>query len=60
MWKIIVLCAIVSQAYTAQEVQKATFTNYKVFRIVPITEAQVEILREFQEVPDGVSTNINY
>ncbi|XP_067211704.1 zinc carboxypeptidase [Linepithema humile] len=51
MWKIIVLCTIVGLAAA----QKATFKNYKVFRIIPTTEAQVEILREFQEVSDGFS-----
>jgi len=55
MWKIIVLCMIVGLAAT----QKATFRDYKVFRIVPTTEIQVEILREFQEISDGVSTFLN-
>lgn len=51
MWKVIVLCTILGLAIA----QKARFNNYKVFRIIPNTEAQVEILRQLEEVPDGVS-----
>ncbi|KAM0726995.1 Zinc carboxypeptidase A 1 [Formica fusca] len=51
MWKVIVLCTILSLAVA----QKARFNNYKVFRIIPTTEAQVEILRELEEIPDGFS-----
>lgn len=51
MKKIIVLCAIVCLAAT----QKATFNNYKVFRIIPTTEAQVNKLHQMEEILDGVS-----
>ncbi|XP_014486631.1 PREDICTED: zinc carboxypeptidase-like [Dinoponera quadriceps] len=51
MWKAILLCAFVGLA-TAQ---KATFNNYKVFRIMPITGKQVELLRQLEEIPDGFS-----
>ncbi|KAL6261804.1 hypothetical protein P5V15_006891 [Pogonomyrmex californicus] len=51
MWKIIVLCTIVG--LTAA--QKAAFNNYKVFRLIPTSEAQLEILRELEEVSDGFS-----
>ncbi|KMQ94422.1 zinc carboxypeptidase a 1 [Lasius niger] len=51
MWKVIVLCTILGLAIA----QKARFNNYKVFRIIPNTEAQVEILRQLEEVPDGFS-----
>ncbi|XP_012529192.3 zinc carboxypeptidase [Monomorium pharaonis] len=51
MWKITVLCAIVSLAAA----QKALYNNYKVFRITPITEKQVEILHELENINDGFS-----
>ncbi|KAL6434373.1 hypothetical protein ACFW04_006055 [Cataglyphis niger] len=51
MWKIIVLCTILGLAIA----EKARFNNYKVFRIIPTTEAQVEILRELEEISDGFS-----
>lgn len=51
MWKVIVLCAILSLAIA----QKARFNDYKVFRIIPTTEVQVQILRGLEEITDGVS-----
>lgn len=51
MWKIIVLCAIVG--LTAA--QKAVYNNYKVFRMVPSTETQLEFLQELENGYDGVS-----
>ncbi|XP_029161889.1 LOW QUALITY PROTEIN: zinc carboxypeptidase-like [Nylanderia fulva] len=50
MWKIIVLCTILGLAIA----EKARFNNYKVFRLIPTTKSQVEILHEF-EVSDGFS-----
>lgn len=35
--------------------QKATFNNYKVFRIIPTTEVQVNKLQQLEAIPDGVS-----
>ena len=52
MWKIIGLCTIVDFA-TAQ-FTKATFVNYKVFEIHPITDKQVVQLLELNH-NDGVS-----
>ncbi|KAG5334766.1 CBPA1 carboxypeptidase, partial [Acromyrmex charruanus] len=49
MWKIIVLCAIVSLAAG----QKALYNNYKVFRMTPTTKTQLEILHEMENVNDG-------
>ncbi|XP_011160941.1 zinc carboxypeptidase [Solenopsis invicta] len=51
MWKIIVLCTIVCLAAA----QKATFNNYKVFRIIPTTEEQVNNLQQLQAIYDGFS-----
>ncbi|XP_011690613.1 PREDICTED: zinc carboxypeptidase isoform X2 [Wasmannia auropunctata] len=51
MSKIIVLCMIVWLAAA----QKATFNNYKVFRIIPTTEAQVNKLHLLEAIPDGFS-----
>jgi hypothetical protein len=51
MWKILVLCTIVGVA-TAEI---ATFNNYKVFRIIPSSVAQVEALRQLDTFSDGVS-----
>lgn len=51
MWKVIVLCAIVSLAAA----QKAVFNNYKVFKLIPTTETQLEILRQLENGYDGVS-----
>lgn len=51
MWKIIVLCAIVG--LTAA--QKAVYNNYKVFRMVPSTETQLEFLQELENGYDGFS-----
>jgi murein tripeptide amidase MpaA len=51
MWKIIVLCTIVG--LTAA--QKAVFNNYKVFRMIPTSQTQLEILRELEEISDGFS-----
>lgn len=55
MWKVIVLCAILG--LTAA--QKATFENYKVFRVTPITEEQLEILRQLENVHNEVSRIFN-
>lgn len=35
--------------------QKATYENYKVFKIILTTKAQVEKLHEFENILDGVS-----
>ncbi|XP_011160261.1 zinc carboxypeptidase [Solenopsis invicta] len=51
MWKIIVLCAIVGLT-TAQ---KALYNNYKVFKLIPTTETQLEILQELENAYDGFS-----
>ncbi|KAH0947740.1 hypothetical protein HN011_000538 [Eciton burchellii] len=51
MWKILVLCTIVGVA-TAEI---ATFNNYKVFRIIPSSVAQVEALRQLDTFSDGFS-----
>ncbi|XP_011701633.1 PREDICTED: zinc carboxypeptidase-like [Wasmannia auropunctata] len=51
MWKI-VLCAIVGLAAA----EKALYNNYKVFRMIPTTETQLEVLQEFENtVYDGFS-----
>lgn len=50
MWKIIVLCTVCLTA-----AQKATFNNYKVFRIIPTTEAQINKLHQLEAIHDGVS-----
>ncbi|XP_011877191.1 PREDICTED: zinc carboxypeptidase-like [Vollenhovia emeryi] len=51
MWKIIVLCAFVGLAAA----QKAVYNNYKVFRMIPTTETQLEILQELENGYDGFS-----
>lgn len=51
MSKIIVLCTILCLVAA----QKATFNNYKVFRIIPTTETQVNKLQQLEAIPDGVS-----
>jgi len=51
MWKILVLCTIAGVA-TAEV---ATFNNYKVFRIIPNSVAQIETLRQLDTFSDGVS-----
>jgi len=51
MWKIIILCTIVDLVSAEQ----ATFDNYKVFKIPTTTQAQVELLNQLAEIPDGVS-----
>jgi len=58
MWKIIVLCAIVSLAAG----QKALYDNYKVFRMIPITKTQLEILHEIENINDGAVSKflLNY
>ncbi|KAL0122821.1 hypothetical protein PUN28_007478 [Cardiocondyla obscurior] len=48
MWKIIILCTIIGLITT----EKATFHNYKVFRITPITTEQVELLRQLVETDE--------
>lgn len=55
MWKIIMLCAIVGLTVG----QKALYDNYKVFRMIPTTKTQLEILHEMEN--DGaVSKFLNY
>lgn len=51
MWKILVLCTIVGLATG----QMATYRDYKVFRIVPRTQEQVDMLRHLDTLSDGVS-----
>ncbi|XP_011632281.1 zinc carboxypeptidase-like [Pogonomyrmex barbatus] len=51
MLKIITLCIIVCLTIA----QKATFNNYKVFRIIPTTQTQVNELRQLEEILDGFS-----
>ncbi|EZA56244.1 hypothetical protein DMN91_009519 [Ooceraea biroi] len=51
MWKILVLCALAGLA-TAEV---AMFRNYKVFRIMPTTVAQVEVLKQMENLSDGFS-----
>ncbi|XP_072767276.1 uncharacterized protein [Anoplolepis gracilipes] len=46
MWKAVVLCTFLGLAVA----QRATFNNYKVFRIIPTTEPQVKILRELEDL----------
>lgn len=50
-WKIIVLCVIVGLAAA----EKAIYSNYKVFRINPTTEAQLKYLKELENLYNGVS-----
>lgn len=56
MWKVILLCAFVGLSAVEQ---KASFENYKVFRIVPVTEKQVQLLRQLEDITDGVSGRFN-
>ncbi|XP_032691436.1 zinc carboxypeptidase-like isoform X2 [Odontomachus brunneus] len=51
MWKAILLCALVGLSAA----HKASFENYKVFRIVPVTQKQVEFLRQLENLTDGFS-----
>ncbi|XP_072766471.1 LOW QUALITY PROTEIN: zinc carboxypeptidase-like [Anoplolepis gracilipes] len=51
MWKIIISCIIVS----LMAAQKATFVNYKIFRILPTTKMQADELHRLEEIPDGFS-----
>ncbi|XP_071574831.1 zinc carboxypeptidase-like [Temnothorax nylanderi] len=51
MWRTIVLCTVIG-LLTAE---KATFHNYKVFRISPTSNTHVELLRTLSEVPDGLT-----
>ncbi|EFN83243.1 zinc carboxypeptidase isoform X2 [Harpegnathos saltator] len=51
MWKTILLCAFLGLAAA----EKATFYNYKVFRLVPITEEHLEVLRHLEESVDVFS-----
>ncbi|XP_011872352.1 PREDICTED: zinc carboxypeptidase-like isoform X2 [Vollenhovia emeryi] len=48
MWRTIVLCSLIGPIAA----EKATFHNYKVFRITPTTETHVELLRQLDEVPN--------
>lgn len=52
MWKLIFV-ALVALA-TAEKVR---YDNYKVFRVVPQTEEQVEVIRNLEEVSDAVCTS---
>lgn len=36
--------------------EKVTFENYKVFKIIPTSTEQLELLKQFDEQNDGVST----
>lgn len=51
MWKLTVLSTIVI-IITAQ---KATYNNYKVFRITPTTQKHIILLRELTKFHDRVS-----
>lgn len=51
MWKTIILCTVVSLVAA----EKATFDNYKVFKIAATNQTQAELLNQLAEVPDGVS-----
>ncbi|XP_014486643.1 PREDICTED: zinc carboxypeptidase-like [Dinoponera quadriceps] len=51
MWKTILLCAFLGLAAA----QKATFNNYKIFKILPTTEKQVQLLQQLEQVADGFS-----
>lgn len=50
MWKIIALCAFVGLAAG----QKARYDKYKVYRMIPTTQTQLEILRQMENI-DGVN-----
>jgi len=56
MWKIIVLFTIVITVIA----QKATYENYKVFRIIPTTEKQLKLIRKLRQFHDRVSRPIRY
>ncbi|TGZ32134.1 Zinc carboxypeptidase a 1 [Temnothorax longispinosus] len=51
MWRAIVLCTVIGLIAA----EKATFHNYKVFRISPTTNTHVELLRQLTEVSDGLT-----
>ncbi|XP_011160937.1 zinc carboxypeptidase [Solenopsis invicta] len=51
MWRTIILCAVIGLIAA----EKATFHNYKVFRITPTTNEHVELLRELPEIADEFS-----
>jgi ammonia channel protein AmtB len=50
LFKIILLTLV---AFASAE--KATFENYKVFRITPSTIEQLELLKQIEDVSKGVS-----
>ncbi|XP_011872350.1 PREDICTED: zinc carboxypeptidase-like [Vollenhovia emeryi] len=50
MWKLIILCTVGLVA-----AERATFDNYKVFKITPTTQPQVDFLKQLVDVPDGFS-----
>lgn len=52
MWKLIFV-ALVALA-TAEKVK---YNNYQVFRVTPQTEEQVEVIRNLEEISDGVCFN---
>lgn len=40
--------------------QKASYENYKVFRITPTTEKQIRLVRQFGKFHDKVSKPLTY
>jgi len=40
--------------------QKATYENYKVFRITPTTEKQLKLIHKLRQFRDRVSRSIKY
>lgn len=55
MWKLIFV-ALVALA-TAEKVK---YDNYQVFRVTPQTEEQVEVIRNLEEISDGVCISTLY
>ena len=55
MWKLIFV-ALVALA-TAEKVK---YDNYQVFRVTPQTEEQVEVIRNLEEISDGVCIRALY
>lgn len=52
MWKLIILCMV-----SLVVAEKATFENYKVFKIATTTQKQADLLKQLTEISDGVSTS---
>lgn len=50
MWKLFILSLV---AFAAAE--RATYNNYKVYRLTPQTEAQVELIRQLEQFSDAYS-----